>query len=350
MRRTVDDITEIRLNIKAPCLAVSLCASMEHARLLAAAVAGAAIAVVVMNYLRLPATLSTPSSEAARRTVHRAEPVHGPEATAAPVKLPVSSLSEADVEAGEQCGLSAVWASGDVFRTWWSAATVESKHALLRSARELVHQRLREQSAGSALAALCPELSSDAALARLASDDLLLLIEARATAPEAARLSDSGFVRASWGAVPPGMLSPKRRASTYAHAPPPESPAARAAELTALAAAGEWDVVEVLTDNRGILLTAFFSDVILLAAALAAGVGGARRVAAALPVPAAAALLAAEGAMGRSPSADGFVLEAEPASAPTPADESMRAPTPSHSESDTDGESTPVPEVADNDN
>ena len=226
---------------------------------------------------------------------------------------------------------------------------MESKHALLRSARELVHQRLREQSAGSALAALCPELSSDAALARLASDDLLLLIEARATAPEAARLSDAGFVRASWGAVPPGMLSPKRR-TTYAHAPPPESPAARAAELSALAAAGEWDVVEVLIDNRGILLTAFFSDVILLAAALAAGVGGARRVAAALPVPAAALLAAegaAEGAMRQSPSADGFVLEAEPASAPTPADEPARAPTPSHSESDTDGESTPIPEVAD---
>ncbi len=225
-------------------------------------------------------------------------------------------------------------------------------------------QRLSEQNAGGALAALCPELSSDAALARLAGagDDLVMLIEARVTAPEAVRESDAGFVRASWGAVPPGLMSPMRgtKASGASRAPPPESPAALAAQLSALADAGEWDVAETLIDNRAILMATFFSDVLLLARALASGVDGARRVAAALPPGPAAALLnspvmavahAAERSadIARSPSASSFTLEPEAAATPVPSGDgdASNAPTPAPSEaaeSDTDGESTPVPE------
>ena len=112
------------------------------------------------------------------------------------------------------------------------------------------------------------------------------LIEARVSAPDAAREHDAGFVRASWGAVPAGLVSmsaPMRGAhlAQGSLTPHPSSPAAYAAKLSAMVTAGEWDVAEVLTDNRAILVSTFWADVLLLSRAVASGVEG--RIASALP-------------------------------------------------------------------
>ena len=158
------------------------------------------------------------------------------------------------------------------------AEPLRSAHWRPQSARELVRQRLAEQGATAALDALCPEFA-ERLLPRLLPDDVVpSLIEARTAAPDAAREHDAGFLRASWGAVPPGMLSPLRGTPRHAPgagsaAPPPASPAAFAAQLVAIAQnSAEWDPVDVLTDNRGILVATFWADVLLLWRAVSAGV------------------------------------------------------------------------------
>jgi len=152
----------------------------------------------------------------------------------------------------------------------------------------------------------------------------------------AAREHDAGFIRASWGAVPAGALSPMRGASRKSAgkssaAPPPASPAALAAQLSALTnESRDWDAADVLTDNRGILQATFWTDLLLLSRAVARGVAG--RIA---PLTAAPGQTA-EAPAATPPSVSSFTL-----------DESPRAPTPCGSESGGSeyAESTPVPEL-----
>jgi hypothetical protein len=194
------------------------------------------------------------------------------------------------------------------------------------------------QGAAAALDALCPEFAERLLPRLLAGDTVPSLIEARTSAPEAVRENDAGFVRASWGAVPPGLLSPLRGtprvggAAAGGAAPPPASPAAFAAQLSQLVHAGEWDVADMLTDNRGILVATFWADVLLLSRAVASGVQG--RIAAALSTaPAGAPQAAPERAPSTPPApraapapspspppvAPPFTLEpTSPAKAPTP--------------------------------
>jgi hypothetical protein len=238
-----------------------------------------------------------------------------------------------------------------------------------QSARELVRQRLAEQGAAAALEALCPEFAERLLPRLLPGDAVPSLIEARVSAPDAARQHDAGFVRASWGAVPPGLLSPLRGTARpgAGAAPPPASPAAFAAQLSALVQAGEWDVADMLTDNRGILVATLWADVLLLSRAVASGVAG--RIASAALSPAAAA--AEPGAAPCTPPApqapsafaaaagpapaftlDDAAMEVPPApdaeeeleEAPSPSAARSAAATPAPSEAESEG--TPVPEEA----
>jgi hypothetical protein len=222
-----------------------------------------------------------------------------------------------------------------------------------QSARELVRQRLAEQArhspqpracarardaalaspqaparpslqgAGAALDALCPEFAERLLPRLLAGDTVPSLIEARVSAPDDVRENDAGFVRASWGAVPPGLLSPLRGtprvggAAAGGAAPPPASPAAFAAQLSALVHAGEWDVADMLTDNRGILVATFWADVLLLSRAVASGVQG--RIAAALSSAPTGAPVAQPAVAGQAPSTPPAPRAAPaPASSPPP--------------------------------
>jgi hypothetical protein len=195
-----------------------------------------------------------------------------------------------------------------------------------------VRQRLAEQGAAAALDALCPEFA-ERLLPRLVPGDAVpQLIEARVTVPAAAREHDAGFIRASWGAVPPGMLSPMRGASSKSAAPPPASPAALAAKLSALTSESrDWDAADVLTDNRGILQATFWTDLLLLSRAVARGVAGrialGQQPGMASPPPPPAAVPA----VFASPTGS---FRLEPAGSPR----SSRA-------SESEGESTPVPEA-----
>ena len=228
--------------------------------------------------------------------------------------------------------LAASWAGvgRERFTAWWEGAADESKLSLLKSTASLVRQRLAEQGASAALDALCPEFS-ERLLARLVPGDAVpQLIEARVSVPAAAREHDSGFIRASWGAVPAGMLSPMRGASRKSAAPPPASPAALAAQLSALANdSRDWDAADVLTDNRGILQATFWCDLLMLSKQVARGVVG--RIA----------------PLDRQPSSPPPVPQAvAPASHSSPSG-SFRLESPRASEgapSESDGESTPVPE------
>ena len=222
-----------------------------------------------------------------------------------------------------------------MFTAWWASATDESKLSLLQSAASLVRQRLAEQGASAALDALCPEFSERLLPRLVPGDTVPQLIEARVSVPAAAREHDAGFIRASWGAVPPGMLSPMRGASRKNAAPPPASPAALAAQLSALTSESrDWDAADILTDNRVILQATMWTDLLLLSRAVARGVVGRitplgerqqSGMASPPPVP-----QAAPPASFASPTGS---FRLEPA-------ESPRASAPSES----DGESTPVPE------
>ena len=234
--------------------------------------------------------------------------------------------------------LAASWAGveRERFVAWWDGASDESKLSLLKSTASLVRQRLAEQGASAALDALCPEFS-ERLLARLVPGDAVpQLIEARVSVPAAAREHDAGFIRASWGAVPPGMLSPMRGASRKSAAPPPASPAALAAQLSALAnESRDWDAADVLTDNRGILQATFWCDLLLLSKQIARGVAGRiaplgeRQPSTASPPP------APQTVAPTSHSSPTGSFRLEPAESPRA---SEGAP------SESDGESTPVPE------
>ena len=127
------------------------------------------------------------------------------------------------------------------------------------------------------------------------------------------------------------MLSPLRGASRKSAAPPPASPAALAAQLSALTSESrDWDAADVLTDNRGILQATFWTDLLLLSRAVARGVAGrialGQQPGMASPPPPPAAVPAAFA----SPTGS---FRLEPAESPR-----SRA-------SESDGESTPVPEA-----
>ena len=218
------------------------------------------------------------------------------------------------------------------FTAWWEGAADEAKLSLLKSTASLVRQRLAEQGASAALDALCPEFSERLLSRLVAGDAVPQLIQARVSVPAAAREHDAGFIRASWGAVPPGMLSPMRGASRKSASPPPASPAALAAQLSALAnESRDWDAADVLTDNRGILQATFWCDLLMLSKQVARGVAGVAK-------------------LDRQPSSPPAVPQTTvPASFSSPAGsfrlepaESPRASEGAPSESD--GESTPVPE------
>ena len=122
------------------------------------------------------------------------------------------------------------------FEAWWSAADGNSKKALLQSARDLMRQRLQEHQPDAAVAldVLCPEIG-DSRLDRLVRGNALVaLIKLRISQLDAVRRHDITFVKEN---LAQQNLDGKIQGV---------------------------DAVEVLCDNRQLLMMTFLCDVLIL--------------------------------------------------------------------------------------
>ena len=122
------------------------------------------------------------------------------------------------------------------FEAWWSMADGNSKKALLQSARDLMRQRLLEHQPDAAVAldVLCPEIG-DSKLDRLVRGNALVaLIKLRINQIDAVRKHDITFVKEN---LAQQNLDGKIQGV---------------------------DAVEVLCDNRQLLMMTFLCDVLIL--------------------------------------------------------------------------------------
>jgi len=122
------------------------------------------------------------------------------------------------------------------FEAWWSMADGNSKKALLQSARDLMRQRLLEHQPDAAVAldVLCPEIG-DSKLDRLVRGNALVaLIKLRINQIDAVRKHDIHFVKEN---LAQQNLDGKIQGV---------------------------DAVEVLCDNRQLLMMTFLCDVLIL--------------------------------------------------------------------------------------
>jgi len=126
------------------------------------------------------------------------------------------------------------------FEAWWSAADPNSKKALLQSARDLMRQRLLEHQpdAATALDLLCPEIG-DTKLERLVrGNSLVALIRLRISQIDAVRKHDISFVR--------------------------ENLAKQNLQEQEGIQGQVGGAIEVLCDNRQLLMMTFLCDVLIL--------------------------------------------------------------------------------------
>jgi hypothetical protein len=136
----------------------------------------------------------------------------------------------------QTCELNKVSKGTLGFEAWWNAADNNSKKALLQSARDLMRQRLLEHQPDAAVAldVLCPEIG-DQNLDRLVRGNALVaLIKLRISQVSAVRKHDLSFVKENLA---------QQNLEGKIHGV---------------------DAVEVLCDNRQLLMMTFLCDVLIL--------------------------------------------------------------------------------------